>query len=450
MIVLKFGGTSLENSARLKNVVQIVQRSLPEQPIVVCSAIGKTTRGLLDAIHLIKEKQLVRALAKLGEIENLHFSLASEALDGPVNAAVEARLTAYFAELKKLFEGVHILNDFSSQIQDKVLSYGELLSSVLLAGALEQSDIQTQWLDSRELIVTDSRFGAAQPDLAVSAGKVRPRILPLIERRAVPVLQGFIGSDHHGRTTTLGFEGSDYTASLLGHLLDAREIHIWKTVNGLMTADPAVIPGALTVSQVSYREARELTFFGAKCLHAKAVFPAERKGIPLRIFNTSAPENPGTLISSEATERRRITSISYLKNVSHLKISLEGGYDFTRSLASFKSILDRWKIAPLHAALTEEGVSALLPSEGLSDRMEADLKEWGHVDCQHSCGLIALVGNRFHEDRELKREIAETLSGLNVLKMDFGLSSLTYLVLLHERELTDGMRKLHLRFFENN
>jgi aspartate kinase len=223
--------------------------------------------------------------------------------------------------LNKLLNGISILRELSPQIQDKVLSYGELIATALISETFLRRNIPAALLDSRELMVTDDRFTQASPIREIAFERIRTAVLGSVKLGRVPILQGYIGSTRNGATTTLGFEGSDYSAALMGAAADASEIQIWKEVPGMMTADPDVVPQALKVKAVSYEEAAELTFLGAKVLHPKAVEPAVSKKIPIRILCTRHPDSSGTFITERTVECRiPVKSVAYKKPIQLLRL----------------------------------------------------------------------------------------------------------------------------------
>src|SRR5437762_1986050 len=285
MIVMKFGGTSVEDAPSIERVTEIIRERLNRQPVIVVSAMGKTTRKLLQAAEPSAAGDAKTTLGIVAALKTRHSSEARRLVKHPDGREAFALIEKHFDELKKLLEGLAVLGEVPPRGLDKILAYGELLSSALLADSLFERGIPARLFDARELIKTDDRYGSASPLFDVTDQRIRDAIRPALDSGVVPVLQGFIGSSRDGATTTLGFEGSDYTATILGAALDAEDIQIWKDVSGLMTADPEIYSRARTVKLCSFAEAAELTHFGAKVLHPKAIQPAARKNIPVHIYN---------------------------------------------------------------------------------------------------------------------------------------------------------------------
>src|SRR5262249_13341006 len=227
-----------------------------------------------------------------------HTSEARRLVKKSDGREVFSLIDKHFDELKRLLEGLAILGEVPPRGLDKILAYGELLSSAIVADALNERGVPTRMLDAREFIITDDRFGGASPLFDITNAKTREVIGPVIEAAEVAVIQGFIGATREGATTTLGFEGSDYTAAIIGAAMGAGDIQIWKDVSGLMTTDPRLFAGAHTVKACTFAEAADLTYFGAKVLHPKAIHPAARQNIPVHIYNSKKPEAAGTAISA--------------------------------------------------------------------------------------------------------------------------------------------------------
>src|ERR1035437_6872439 len=240
MIVMKFGGSSVKDAVSIDRVIKIIQEHLPLDPVIVVSAMGKTTRNLLGAGALAAEGKTGEALAQLAALEEYHRAELSKLVEDHRSSPVDSLMAGYFSEMHDLVKGLSILKDFSARSQDAMAAYGEVLSSAILAAGLESRGVKVQLLDSRTLMITDDHFTAAEPIEETAQARMRAALLPELERGRTPVMQGYIGAPLAGATTTLGFEGSDFTASFVGAALDVKAIQIWKDVPGLMSADPAV------------------------------------------------------------------------------------------------------------------------------------------------------------------------------------------------------------------
>ena len=448
MIVMKFGGTSVEDAPSIERVAEIVRRRLDLKPAVVISAMGKTTRNLLTAASFSAAGKSVEALDKLDEIRHYHFALAKTVAPNLERSEAWRKLAGYFEELRKLFDGLSILRELTLRSQDKILSYGELMSTAIVAEAFGQRGINAVLLEAREFIITDERFTRAQPIEAITYQKINEHIRPIIGEGRVPIIQGYIGSTREGTTTTLGFEGSDYTAALIGAALEVNDIQIWKDVSGLMTADPAIFAGARTVKTVSFAEAAELTFFGAKVLHPSAIQPARQKTIPMHIYNSKKPEATGTAITNSAmTGANLIKSIAYKRPLCILNIlsnRLFSAYDFLKSVFD---LLDRERLTPYIMTTAEANVAvALSASENLESLMD-DLSHFGEVCIAKQKATISLVGENLRGARDIATIVFQHLNGVPIHMISQGASPINFSFVVDETNVPEVIARLHEAFF---
>ncbi len=299
MIVMKFGGTSIATAEAIERVSGIITDHIHYNPVVVASAMGKTTRNLLHIAQWSAAGDIEKSTRKLNEIIEYHHDLAFEVIPGFETHPVRDTLQVFFIELEKLLGGVAVLQDYTPRLQDKFLAYGELISTTILTAVLQSKNVPAVWTDAREYVITDDWFNQAHVIDKITYPKIRERLVPVIEKNNVPVAQGFIGSTEKGVTTTLGFEGSDFSAALLGAAIEAEDIQLWKDVSGVMTADPALLADVYTVKHLTFDEIADLTFFGAKVLHPSSIAPARKKNIPVHVRNSKDPKVQGTEISSK-------------------------------------------------------------------------------------------------------------------------------------------------------
>src|SRR5438132_6579559 len=291
--VLKFGGTSVEDTAACARVAGFVRAHGGPRPVVVVSALA----GVTDALLGCTGEGALRAFDP--HLER-HREIARRLLDPEASAAFLPELERARGELAALVERIGREPALRARLQDEIVSYGERLSAPLVAAVLAAAGLPARHVDARRCIVTDESPGRATPDPAATAARTRAELVPLLDAGMIPVLGGYIGASAAGVTTTLGRGGSDYTAALVGAALGAGEIQIWTDVSGVQTADPRVVTGARTIPSLSYAEAAELAYFGAKVLHPKTIQPAKGRGIPVRICNSRAPDDPGALVSGAA------------------------------------------------------------------------------------------------------------------------------------------------------
>jgi aspartate kinase len=467
MIVMKFGGTSVEDTASIQRVSEIVRDRLALKPVVVVSAMGKTTRRLLQAAEASAAGDGRTTLGVVADLKNRHYSEARRLITNNANTRGEAGdetfvlIDNYFDELKKLLEGLAILGDVPPRGLDKILSYGELLSSTILAGALGCAGIPARLMDSRTFIKTDDRYGSARPLFDLTYSATRDVMHPLLAGGLVPIAQGYIGSTREGATTTLGFEGSDYTAALIGAALQAQDIQIWKDVSGLMTADPAVCPAARTVESCSYREAAELTHFGAKVLHPTAIYPAAERNIPVHIYNSKRPSDAGTSITEIAKPcGNTVKSIAYKKPVTVIKIGSNfehaGGGPFHEEelLRSVTRELRRRHVAPLITAATGSSLVLVVDSASFDGETQKylvdEISRFGPVQTDERQSIITLVGAGLPESRNLASLVFNSISDLKIGMIHYGTSPITMNFLVAESDAETVVVRLHELLFDKS
>ncbi|MEI8256758.1 MAG: aspartate kinase, partial [Deltaproteobacteria bacterium] len=301
MIVAKFGGTSVADAAAIRRTGEIVRGRLGRAPVIVVSALAGATNALLSAAELAASGQLVAALEHVSQLRDRHLATISELLgSGPEAHELRAETSLMFDELAHLAEALSVLGFATPRSMDAVASMGERLSAPICAAAFSQMGIPSVAVDSRQVMITNDDFGRAAPLPAQIAAASHAQLLPIIADGNVPVVGGFVGATTSGITTTLGRGGSDYSAALFGAALNADAIEIWTDVDGMLTADPRVVPGAQLIEHLRFDEAAELASFGAKVLHPSTIAPAVERDIPVYVFNSMRPEAVGTRITFEA------------------------------------------------------------------------------------------------------------------------------------------------------
>lgn len=459
MIVMKFGGTSVEDAASIERVSEIIRARLSLRPAVVVSAMGKTTRKLLDAAESSAHGDTASASATLKDLKSAHLSEAHKLVSNHTNPETFDLIERHFDELEKLLQGLAILGEVPPRGLDKILSYGELLSSAIVAGSLSERNLPAQLMDSRQFIITNDRYGNASPLFEATNEKIQEIVFSAISKGRVPVLQGFIGSTREGATTTLGFEGSDYTATIVGAALNASDIQIWKDVSGLMTADPSVFADARTVKICSYREAAELTFFGAKVLHPKAIHPAARRQIPVHIYNSKRPEATGTEIVADTPRcTNLIKSIAYTRPVSVLNVrqgvAAEGPRasttnDFLRSLLNS---LNKQRIAPLVMAVSSSSVAIAIDGRALIEARERELIEdisrYSSIERQSGKAIVSIVGEELCNDSSFAGLALRSLDEIAIGGILHGSSPIALNIIVNASDVEAAIAQLHNVFFQ--
>jgi len=386
---MKFGGTSVADAAAIENVARIVAPEQKSAPVVVVSAMSGVTDSLLNATTIAATGDAQRAFTSLENVFKRHEAAARELLSDPRREEFLKQLSSAADQISRELELFAQKPSERKALQDAVVSFGEILSSTLLAAVLNERDIKARQVDTRRCIITDDEHTAASPLLSESSTQTQNELLPVIEDGIVPVLGGFIGATTKGRTTTLGRGGSDYTAALIGALIGASEIQIWTDVSGVLTADPRVVPHAQTIERLSYSEAAELAYFGAKVLHPKTIQPAIENSIPVRICNSRVPGAPGTLVGPEAeTSPRTIKAIAHKTGVTVIQITsarMLGAYGFLRALFE---IFDRHRTAVDVVTTSEVSVSLSLDEASALPAIVAELEQLGTVNVKKGQAII--------------------------------------------------------------
>lgn len=446
MIVMKFGGTSIEDAPSVERVVKLIRERLHRQPAVVISAMGKTTRRLLRAAELSASGDASAGLAQLGELRAYHTEIIRELQADEAQAKVDE----CFDEIENLLNGLFILRELTPRSRDRIASYGELVSSTIVAEALKRGGVNAVWLDAREFMITDESHTRARPLFDIANPTIVERIQPCLQAGQVPVTQGYIGSTSHGVTTTLGFEGSDYTAAIIGAALDAEDIQIWTDVNGIMTADPTLLPEARTVKVLSFAEAKELTHFGAKVLHPQTLFPAHEKAIPVHIYNSKQPNAPGTVITTQAPPTRTpAKSIAYKKPVSLVTITSNGSLPRLRFFKMVFDVLERTRLFTYLAAISELSVVLAVDPSEMVEGLMVELHPEADVTLTPDQAIVCLVGEGLKQRPGLAAEIFHVLKDMPFSLISQGASEHSLVLMVQAAEVEKAVRHLHNLLFQN-
>jgi aspartate kinase len=333
-------------------------------------------------------------------------------------------------------------------LKDAVVSYGEQLSSRLLTEVLRARGIPAHQVDARRLIVTDDEYGAAQPIWEETDELVKLELEPLIAAGEIPIIGGFIAANRAGETTTLGRGGSDYTAALVAAALGSDELQIWTDVTGVMTCDPRICSEARTIPVLSYEEAAELAYFGAKVLHPKTIKPAVDHAIPVRVCNTFEPEATGTMVLADSGEApNKIKSIAHKKNITILRVSSArklGSYGFMSALFQvferYRTVIDVISTSEVSVALTLDNTASLEP-------IVTELERLGTVETENGYCVICVVGDGLRASKGLAAKIFSTIGDVNIALVSHGASSVNLTFVVAEGVSTDVIKRLHTEFF---
>jgi len=448
--VMKFGGTSIEDANALARVARIVGAQQESRPVIVVSAMSRVTDALLAEAHRAVEGDAGAASERIEEQLARHVQIAAQLLksEQEIRAFQEAIERAR-RELADLFHTIAARLMPFPFLQDVVVSHGERLSATLLAAVLREHELPARYVDARRCIITDEEHTRATPLANETKQHTRKELLPIIEAAHIPVLGGFIAASRDGSTTTLGRGGSDYTAALIGAALDAREIQIWTDVAGVLTADPRIVSNARTVQRMSYREAAELAYFGAKVLHPKTIQPAIDSSIPVRICNSRAPEEAGTIVCAGAKAApRTVKAIAHKTGVLVMHITstrMLGTHGFLHLLFE---IFDRHKIVVDVVATSEVSVS--LSIEDSHARLAAlkDLEELGTVTVDEKQAIICIVGEGLRATPGVAARVFSAISDINIALISQGASSINLTFAIDEAHIREAVTRLHEALFE--
>jgi len=447
MIVAKFGGSSVADAEAIGRLIEIIRSRARCQPVVVVSALARVTDGLLALAHQCGSGDGAALDASVAALLERHERIARE-LPG-CSVAVDP-IAADAAELRR--EVMAARNRRLSPAElDAVAGRGELWSSRLVAAAMAGAGLEADWVDIRPILVTDERFGRATPHTQVVDKRAREQLKPLAEAGRIPVTQGFIGATANGVATTLGRGGSDFTAALLGAALGAERVEIWTDVDGLMTADPRIVPSARTLAAASYDEAAELATFGARILHPATALPLVRAGIPIVILNSRHPERSGTTIGPQAELERMgdspIRSISWKQGITVVNIRaprMLGTYGFLRALFE---VFERHETVVDVLASGEVSISITIEDRSRLDQIARDLGELGEVWIEERRAIIAIVGVGLRHTPGLAGRVFNAVWPANVESISQGASAINMTFVVREEDGPDVVRRLHQEFF---
>ena len=451
MIVMKFGGSSLESAGAIKRVAGIVKGALARKPVVVVSAMGKTTQQLLtmgEEAASGEPRKKEQALERLRALREMHEreigALVSESSQGEFRQILDC----HFRDLYDLLGQLAAVGEFSPELVDALASYGERLSSRLITLAFPHFGIDAAHVDARCVVLTDGRYKAATPLYSQTYARARDKILPVLSQSKVPVLGGFIGATENGVTTTLGRGGSDFSAAIIGAGIAAQEIQIWTDVDGMMTCDPKLVPEALRVKTISFAEAAELAYFGAKVLHPSTLLPAMEKNIPVVVLNSRRPEISGTRIVAEAVACSNvIKAISckhgiHIVNIRSTRMLMAHGF-----LHRIFEIFSRAETAVDMLASSEVSVSLTIDDPARLPEICGALREFSEVSIEKDQSIVCIVGDNLRHTPGVAARTFGALQGINIRMISQGASLLNLGFVVAARDAEKTVKLLHQEFF---
>lgn len=447
-IVTKFGGTSVGDAKAIGRVGEIVRVRQSQRPVVVVSAMAKVTDQLLQMARAAGSGDRKTALTLARELRERHYNTAGELLGTALFTQFHSDLGAEFEELEELLRGISAVGELTPRTTDHVAAFGEVLSSKLVTAAFSAHGIESTLVDSRECIVTDDVFTRATPLFDDTNAKVRELIEPLLEQGRVPVMGGFIAATRTGITTTIGRGGSDFSAAIVGAGLGADKIEIWTDVDGMMTTDPNLCPEARRIKVISFDEAAELAYFGAKVLHPATVLPAIQKNIPVYILNSRNPSCEGTRIAARAPHcknffkaiaaKKRITIV----DVAAPRMLLAHGF-----LKAIFEAFDRHRIPVDVVSTSEVSVSLTVDSNESIPALAADLSKLADVKYEGRKAIVCLVGENLREIPGIAGHVFGELSDVKIRMISQGASEINLTFVIDEDQVPSVVQRLHKAFF---
>jgi len=469
-IVMKFGGTSVDGAERIAGVADIARDffagKLPHAAqaerrlVIVVSAFSGVTDALVKAARsaAARDEQTFRQVAQ--DLRQKHWKAIDTLIPfGDRQADLRAQVEALVSGFENLCRAITILGELTPRGLDAVVSLGERLSARIVAAALIERGIPSEAIEATRLIVTDDCFGEAAPQLETTRQKTHEVLLPLLEQGRVAAVTGFIGATADGVTSTLGRGGSDYSAAILGNCLDSDEIWIWTDVNGVLTADPRIVPEAHTLPRISYNEAAELSYFGAKVLHPKTMSPAMEKHIPIRILNTFEPLQLGTVVNTNEGNGHAVKAITAIRDLS--LVTVEG-----RGMMGVPGIA-----AKVFSAVAHEGISVLMISQASSEQsicfvirqqdskraiaslnhtfeLELARRDVDRIGAQNDVAIVAVVGAGMRGAPGIGAKVFGALErcGINVVSMAQGSSEYNMSLAVAQQDAHNAVRAIHQEF----
>ena|SRR5690349_8431419 len=447
--VMKFGGSSVADGARLRDVARLVRAAMPFSPLVVLSAMGKTTDALFRAAQAAGIGDQEVALREARGIFDAHRAVAKELFGEDVPAGLAAALRARQDELEQILKGVSLLCELSPRSTDAIASLGERLSTQMLCALLEREEQAVQLFDARTVVCTDARFGRAAPRSELVRARARERLAPLLAPGRAVVTQGYIGATEDGITTTLGRGGSDYSAAILGAALQADEVQIWTDVEGVLTADPRLVGEALPIQELSFAEAAELAAFGAKVLHPATIQPAVEAGIPVTVRHTQRPDGRFTTIRSDVRSNRPVTALATRGPVTVLTLTSTRMLDQSGFLAGLFEVFGRLGVSVDVIATAEVSVSMTIERDAPLEALTTALSRFAKVEVAQDRAIVAVVGERLKQTQGVAARVFGALADINVEMISMGANEINLSLVVEQSLAAETVRRLHRALFSS-
>ena len=448
MIVMKFGGTSVEDAKAIDRAASIVQERRSEKPVVVVSALAKVTDALLTMGRSagVGDRDVALRLAR--GLRERHYNTAGELLGTGIFTQFHSELEGDFDRLDELLRGIAAVGELTPRTADHVAAFGEVLSSKLVTAAFSARGLASTLVDSRECIVTDNTHTRAVPLMEETHERLRLKLKPVVENGRVPVMGGFIAATRGGVTTTIGRGGSDFSAAIVGAGLGAKRIEIWTDVDGMMTTDPNLCPQARRIKVISFDEAAELAYFGAKVLHPATVLPAIQKNIPVYVLNSRNPSCEGTKITARAPRcRNSLKAIAAKKRITIVDVAAPRMLMAHGFLKAIFDIFDRHRVPVDVVSTSEVSVSLTVDSNEAIPALAADLAKLADVKYEGRKAIVCLVGESLRETPGIAARVFGILTDVNIRMISQGASEINLTFVIDENDVPAVVQRLHGAFF---
>lgn len=453
LVVMKFGGTSVEDPAAIGRTAAIVagRVTLGRQPVVVVSAMAKVTDQLIRAGEAAAQGDRTGALAISSRLRCRHRDTAADLVKNTADCAeLLSFIDQKFDSLDEVLRGLSAILELTPRISDLIVSYGERISSRMVAAAFRERGIDAAHVDARDVIITDSQFQKAVPLDDMIEERAAEKLKPLLAQGKVPVMGGFIASNEAGITTTLGRGGSDFTGALVGGALASESIEIWTDVDGIMTSDPRVCPDALRVKVISFEEAAELAYFGAKVLHPATILPAVKKNIPVYVLNSRNAACEGTRITSLAPRcKSPFKSIAVKKKLSIIDVVASRMLMTHGYMKSIFDIFDKHHCPVDMVSTSEVSVSLTVDSNDKLPLIAADLSQLADVKYEGKKALVCMVGDDIRGQSGMAAQVFNAIKHINVRMISQGASEINMSFMIEEDDADEAVRSLHAAFFKD-
>lgn len=464
MLVMKFGGTSVGNTQAFAQVAEIVAQAYKNDPhiVVVTSAMKGVTNTLIHAAQAAAAGHEQPYREARSDLLLKHQLVAGQLVEDGVERAAYGRLIDdRLRSFERLCHSIYVLGELTVRGLDVVSGLGERMSAPLLAAVLRARGIDAEWVDAADMIVTDDNFGNATPLMEPTCARVNARLRPLLDQGKVPVVTGFVGATADGIATTLGRGGSDYSASLLGASLNADEVQIWTDVDGVLSADPRIVPEAITLPELSYIEAAELAYYGAKVLHPKTILPAVESSIPVRVANTFNAQGPSTLVLPESEVEGSVKAITAIHDLTLINVEGRGMIGVPGIAArTFQAVAQVGaNVLMISQASSEQSICFSVPESdapavitALEEELALELQRHfiDRVRAQHNIVIIAIVGAGMRGTPGIAGRVFSALgaAGINVIALAQGSSEVNISLVVAEGDAAEAVRRIHSAFFE--